>query len=288
MKDFIRKHIKALAVFFIVFIVAIPLLINLAFKVSAPIGILFAEWDAGSALAFYGVIVASFSTVAGVYLSIDYSQKNLQADTKNRVQPYLFLSTMNVHNDYDPFLDGFDKAFEEFAPQKSEDRSIESTGYSESKLDKAFFVISAKGITVQQNLTEEQRESLEHRGFRDIKDAMWTIGVHDDLISIPCEVENVGSGAAINIRVGFNRTNGEKKYIRPIALKTGQTLYLHIFSVNPPENMLGEYELEFRYEDIIGTKYLQKYPVSFSRGKNNYIHQTINLNSIQQECGKST
>lgn len=198
MKDFIRNHIKALAIFFIVFIVAIPLLINFAFKVSAPIGILFAEWDAGNALAFYGVIVASFSTVVGVYLSIEYSQKNLQADTKNRVQPYLFLSVMDVHNDYNPFLVTFDKAFAESTPQKSGDEPIE-------------------------------------------------------------------------------------RYIRPIALKMGQTLYLHIFSVNPPENMLGEYELEFQYEDIIGTKYLQKYPVSFARNKNNYIHQTINLNSAQQE-----
>ena len=283
MKDFIRKHIKALAIFFIVFIVAIPSLINFAFKVSAPIGILSAEWDAGNALAFYGVIVASFSTVAGVYLSIEYSQKNLQADTKKRVQPYLFLSVMNVHNDYDPFLDGLIKASEESTPQKNEDEPIESTGYSEGKLDKVFFVISSAGITAQKNLTEEQRKLLEHRGFRDIKDAMGTIGIHDDLISIPCEVENVGIGAAINIRVGFNRANGEKRYIRPIALKMGQTLYLHIFSINPPENMLGEYELEFQYEDIIGTKYLQKYPISFVRGKNNYINHTINLNSTQQE-----
>ena len=190
---------------------------------------------------------------------------------------------MNVHNGYDPFLDGLINAFEESTPQKNEDEPIELTGYSESKLDKAFFVISADGITVQQNLTSKQRESLEHCGFRDIKDATGTTTVQDNLISIPCEVENVGSGAAINIRVGFNRTNDEKRYIRPIALKMGQTLYLHIFSVNPPEKMLGEYELEFQYEDIIGTKYLQKYPVSFARGKNNYIHQTINLNSTQQE-----
>lgn len=54
----------------------IPFLINYAFKVDCPIELFRTEWNAGDALSFYGVIIASVFTIIGVYMTIQYSQKS--------------------------------------------------------------------------------------------------------------------------------------------------------------------------------------------------------------------
>lgn len=55
MKSFLSKHKWKLLLAFIIFIVAIPLGINSLFKLTSPLDIFVAEWEAGDALAFYGV-----------------------------------------------------------------------------------------------------------------------------------------------------------------------------------------------------------------------------------------
>ena len=79
-------------------------------------------------------------------------------------------------------------------------------------------------------------------------------------------IENVGKGAAVNVRVGFNRlgTNVEsKEYVEPITLKVGDQLTVGVFGENllKGSTALGQYCLEFLYYDIFGNKYEQKYDV---------------------------
>ena len=62
MKSFLSKHKWKLLLAFIIFIVAIPLGINSLFKLTSPLDIFVAEWEAGDALAFYGVMLASART----------------------------------------------------------------------------------------------------------------------------------------------------------------------------------------------------------------------------------
>lgn len=93
-----------------------------------------------------------------------------------------------------------------------------------------------------------------------------------NLVSVPLEVENVGNGTAINLRIGLNKaTNIKPVYITTINLKQNMTIYIHIFSENPTDNDLAEYNLEFYYNDIYKRKYAQKYIFSIKKTKVKYL-----------------
>lgn len=77
---------------FLIFVVAIPIIINCLFKFSSPCELFAAEWEAGDALDFYATMLGSVATIVGVYLSIDAAQKNYHEDEINKVKPYLALT----------------------------------------------------------------------------------------------------------------------------------------------------------------------------------------------------
>lgn len=89
MKVWLKNNKWYLLLFVIVFIILIPLGINIAFKQKISVKFLSAEWDANAALGFYAALLASLITVYGVFLSIQYAQKNYREDIKNRVLPYI-------------------------------------------------------------------------------------------------------------------------------------------------------------------------------------------------------
>ena len=98
MKAFLSKYKWKLLLAFAIFIVAIPFGINSLFKLTSPLNIFIAEWGAGDALAFYGVMLASATTIIGVYISIEYAQRNYRIDEANRVKPYLALTHYKSHS----------------------------------------------------------------------------------------------------------------------------------------------------------------------------------------------
>ena len=98
MKSFLSKHKWKLLLAFIIFIVAIPFGINSLFKLTSPLDIFVAEWEAGDALAFYGVMLASATTIIGVYISIEYAQRNYRVDEAIMVKTYLALTDYKFHS----------------------------------------------------------------------------------------------------------------------------------------------------------------------------------------------
>ena len=74
----------------------IPCLINYAFKVDCPIELFRAEWNAGDAVSFYGVIISSVFTIIGVYITIQYSQKSYKEDLKNQILPFFVVSNLKI------------------------------------------------------------------------------------------------------------------------------------------------------------------------------------------------
>ena len=59
------------------------------------------------------------------------------------------------------------------------------------------------------------------------------------------------------------------------------TIYIHIFSENPTDNDLGEYNLEFYYNDIYKRKYAQKYIFSIKKDESK-IFAELNFDSTQE------
>ena len=249
MKDFLRNNKKEIIWFFIIFVIVVPFLIHCVFKLQTPIAFFIAEWSAGDVLGFYGVLLASGLAVYGVFLSIQYAQGNYQIDMRNRVLPYIAVETYKVKSKSSLFLD------ESENKQETNDEF-----YAEFKLNDIFFVIDKGKVEAKIDLTKEQRLVLQQAGFKNFNEGNGVISTKDiDLVNIPLEIKNVGNGAAIHLRIGLNPKHEEHKYVYPMQLLTGETKIIHIYAENYPYPNLGEYDLEFYYEDIIGTKYRQSY-----------------------------
>lgn len=69
MKQYFLKYKWQIAILSFVFIIIIPVIINVLFKFESPCSFLVAEWKAGDVLGFYGTLLASVTTIIGVYIS---------------------------------------------------------------------------------------------------------------------------------------------------------------------------------------------------------------------------
>ena len=70
-------------------IVVVPILIHVAFYIEAPCEILVAKWKAGDALLFYGALLASVTTIAGVYIAIRHEHQSQKEERRLAIMPYL-------------------------------------------------------------------------------------------------------------------------------------------------------------------------------------------------------
>ena len=188
----LRKYWKSIILFILVFFIAIPTCINLAFKYDSGIIILQAEWDASDALGFYGGILAAGFGIYGVFLSIQYAQKNYRDDLKNQVLPYIVVTQLRGSSHYNALADGPD--FKPKAENSSGEREIEVPLYEEYKLSKIYYIIEPSGIKNYIDLPSEYKETIEKAG------AKWESSVNGcyilqkrPYISFPVEIENVGN-----------------------------------------------------------------------------------------------
>ena len=273
MKDFILKYKFKIASFFVIFIVVIPLIINVLFKIEAPCNILVAEWIAGDALSFYGTMLASASTIIGVYISIEYAQRNYRIDEANRVKPYFALTHYNHHSK---------NSFSSILPFVQNDE-IESqdVAYEEYKLERVYIIIEKTGIQFKDRLSSKQNQILQHGGIEWIYQGenCYSCKPHS-VVSIPIEVENVGNGAATNVVISFYKKGEKCKGVNLYTIKKDGSFYFHVFCDDTDIVIGNNYVIELLYGDIIGNSYSQKYPVTFMRKKDRF-HTRIELRGEQ-------
>ncbi len=284
MKSFLSKNKWKLLLAFVIFIVLIPLAINALFKIAAPLSMFAAEWEAGDALAFYGAMLASATTIVGVYVSVEYAQRNYRQDEVNKVKPYFALTHYKSSTKVN-FLSviGLNQENEE-----TEEKSKDS--YEEYRLDKVFIVIEETGVKYQNDLTKAQKERLESGGLETCahSNGCRTVQAHP-FYSMPFEIENVGSGAATNTKITLNRKGNRRIGVDLYTIKQNDSFYCHIFC-DQVEAVAGqEYMLELIYDDVLGNQYIQKYPTRFY--KNDEIDKycvSVNLNGAQKIRNTST
>ncbi|MHA5219081.1 hypothetical protein [Dysosmobacter sp. Phy] len=272
MKEFFHRHKWKLLGASAFFLIVVPALINLAFKLHAPCGFLAAEWSAGDVLSFYGAMLASVATIMGVYLSIDYAQRNYREDEANRVRPYLALTHYKSKSRSNLLSLVFQTSNNE--PDRTSDEF-----YEEYKLDKVFIIIGTDGISFKDSLTDAQKQSLQAGSIGMVQEGnSKRFLCPRNLVSMPFEIENVGSGAALNTMVGFYKAGAKRRGVNIFTMKTGQSAYCHIFCDEQNSALYGEYILEFIYGDILGNRYSQKYNVEFGiDAENGKFFNSINL-----------
>lgn len=275
----LHKYWKPITLFIFLFFIIIPTCINLAFKYDSGIIILQAEWDASDALSFYGGILAAGLGIYGVFLSIQYAQKNYRDDLKNQVLPYLVVTQLRGLSRYNALVDGPDiKTKAENSPEGNES---DDPLYEEYKLTKIYYIIEPNGIKNYIDIPPRYKPILEKKGasWETVANGCYILQKRP-YISFPVEIENVGNGTAVYARIGFYKKEDTPQYLPPIQLKPKETFYIHIFSVLPLENVYGEYTLSIIYQDIYHNRYEQSFP--FTAEAQGY-HMDLNDKQVYRE-----
>lgn len=260
MRKYLSKYKWQIILAFTVFIVIIPAVINWFFKLESPCNFFVAEWGAGDVLAFYGAMLASVTTIFGVYISIEYAQRNYQMDEANRVKPYLSLTHYKSESKTNWGLGIPAEATDADGVEQPQ------SYYTEYKLDKVYIVIDQAEIRFQDKLSDNQQQRIKSGGFEwyDHGGGCRSLQSHP-FVSMPFDVENVGSGAAINTMIAFYKKGEERRGASLYTIKQGASFYFHVFCDDADSVVDNEYVIELLYGDIIGNYYSQKYPVQFKR-----------------------
>ena len=260
MRKYLSKYKWQIILAFTVFIVIIPAVINWFFKLESPCNFFVAEWGAGDVLAFYGAMLASVTTIFGVYISIEYAQRNYQMDEANRVKPYLSLTHYKSESKTNWGLGIPAEATDADGVEQPQ------SYYTEYKLDKVYIVIDQAEIRFQDKLSDNQQQRIKSGGFEwyDHGGGCRSLQSHP-FVSMPFDVENVGSGAAINTMIAFYKKGEARRGASLYTIKQGASFYFHVFCDDAESVVDNEYVIELLYGDIIGNYYSQKYPVQFKR-----------------------
>mgnify|MGYP001150633379 FL=1 len=286
MKAFFSKYKWKLLLAFAIFIVAIPFGINSLFKLTSPLNIFIAEWGAGDALAFYGVMLASATTIIGVYISTEYAQRNYRIDEANRVKPYFALTHYKSHSKAN--------LFSNLAPGQTEksigEQDQDTSAYEEYRLERVYITINQATIEFRDRLSDAQQQRLKAGGFEWCNQGG---GCHTlqarAFVSMPFEVENVGNGAATNTMVAFYKKGEKRKGVSLYTIKQGDSFYFHIFCDDANIVKGNDYIIELLYGDIIGNYYSQKYPVVFDEdAETKRFCTTVDLSGKQELTDMNT
>lgn len=90
----LNAHLLKIIISIIIFVIIVPFLINLMFKVYL-MDFLSAEWNAGDLLTFYGSIIGGVITLLGVVITLDNNAKQTKMDDDVKYRPILRLDSVN-------------------------------------------------------------------------------------------------------------------------------------------------------------------------------------------------
>lgn len=211
-------------------------------------------------LSYYGGVAGGILTIAGVFLTVAYSQKQYENGQRNAVIPYFAVNMLKSH--YASLNDYISSKINNSGDLSESDTLVaDSKGYYEYKVVDYFFVIENEGIKIQSSLSEDQKRKVEGPDIKRKEIAkVVSVAVPSDDVYNTVDYENVGNGSAVNFRIGFNRKDSkDKQFSYSISVRQAEHVTAHIYAENcdAKSEKLGNYELEIRYEDIFGNKYIQ-------------------------------
>lgn len=263
------------------FIVGIPIIINELYSCDQVHYI--TQWKAEDVLSYYGTIIAAIMGVLGVYLTVYIANKNYRDDARNRILPYIAINVMNVRQP-DPFSEGL--GLEDYS-MMGNDPIIEDSLEGKS-WNHLYFVIDGKAkIRATESLSDEESSKLKAAEviWRRAKDGKMYLR-DTDTVSMPFMIENIGTGAAKNLRMSFCSQNGKPFFKTELILKPNEKFYIHIFSEKGFDIVKGDYLFSIYYEDISGNEYEQLFPVEIIE-ENGNRYKRIDTNGKQRLSGRT-
>jgi hypothetical protein len=259
-------------------VVGVPIAINESYKIGGYI----TKWGPADVLAYYGSVVSAIIGIVGVYLTVYISNQNYRDDARSRVLPFIAINVLNIKQP-DPFLEGLGQ--ESYFDMGNDPVILDSiSGKNRNHL---FFIIDGKSkVRVSDSLSDEEAETAT------ATEVIWRRGKDGSLyqrdsvsISMPFLLENIGNGAAKNLRMGLSYSTDKPFFKTEFILKQEETFYVHILSQETFEKIKGKYVFCVYYEDISGNQYEQLFPIKiFEENGNKY--KNMNTNGKQRLIGR--
>ncbi len=223
---------------FIALVIGLPLLINYLY---------FNKWafSANEILTYCGIVLAMMGAMIGVFLSIDYSQRNYREDILRRVLPFITCQERTtIYSDKD----------------------LEVGNIAN---DKVYFIIDKDGYNLSEILSEKQMEIIDY-DFS-IEDGV-NIVEKKAIRFYSRYFINIGVGTAVNCRIEVKKT-GDIAWLPShvdVSLLPGQKIYMGIYVDGGSFNEFSEsYLISFAYMDIYGSNYKREW--TFIASGNGYV-----------------
>lgn len=254
-----KNTIIILFILFADLVFIVPWIINALFTIPAPLTSLQGQWNAGDLLSFYGILLGAAIASAGVYASIQYSQKNYREDLRVRGIPFIVVIPYFRQHAVNPFslLSGEICADTKKAGMGNALYNFFDLSEKYRELREYAFVFADDSFEVRTSLSQDQIRNV-CVGFKVIQSDTES-SLDATLGYAQFAVENAGFGSAVNIRVGLNRKGITPVFTVPTVLKSGDRLMVYIYSDGDGGQDLGEYLFCYHCEDIFGHKYVREY-----------------------------
>ena len=271
---------KSLLIAVIIAVISGPAIIHIMFKVHPRISFFSAEWTAGDALGYYGILLGAIATILGVFYSIRYAQSNYRQDVVNRSLPFLTITNLLYKK-----ADVFSSPTETEKTQNQAENHSPQLGES-YKMNHFYFVIKNGVVQLREKLNAEQELLIKTRGRKaELDERGVEFTVSTGLLYTPLEIENVGNGAAVTFSIGIKANNNESakfRYTLPFSLNVGQKCFVYYYSENTYEDNVGDYETIFSYYDILGNGYEQRFVYSIFKDESSQPCAKFQMNGSQE------
>ncbi len=254
---------KKTVVYILIAVILGPLIIHILYKLQGPVWLV-AEWSAGDLLQYYGMFMTALIAIGGLYLTFQDNRKGIREQSRLDQLPYFSLTTLNYQVRNPLIGPTTDKEIDSKGEKvlKPKDNKQEYY-YKEEKLKAAILAIRKGSANIETKLSEADKKLIINGGIAEQRMGPGMIGiVNEPMTYVPILLRNVGKGAAIDFRVGFNNSIDERvenpQYLSSTSINVDEEFYLGFFAVHEKNENAGEYLLEVIYKDIFNNQYTQK------------------------------
>jgi hypothetical protein len=247
-----------LAAIFLIVAVGTPVLIDILYElgktVKSPITVVF---QANDVMMYTGALLSGLLTIAGVFLTVKYSQKQYKEDMLNRVLPFLTIELISGSFKGDMLNELLAKYKEERILEKNNENK--STSIIEVPISQAIYFRISNEIRVEYSIDDLTKKSymggytIEANGEFSKK-----ISTNNNLYQA-FNLINSGNGPAVNFIVTLKHNDMEASSVL-FPLHNSQKVYI-AFCIDSSAPR-GKYTLIYEYSNIYGMEYVKEQTLS--------------------------
>ena len=211
-------------IIFFVVVIFLPIIINYTY---------YDKWTfkASEVLIYCGTVFAMIGAMLGVFLSIDYSQKNYHDDLLRRVLPFIAFQTTTMD-----------------CPETIE-KNLNKDSHTKEKV---YLIIDKDGYQISDIISKEQIDKV---GYDYSKNDDTKIFNKKTIRLYSGKFINVGVGTAVDCTINVRKTN-ETAWLPShvgVSLLPGQKIYMGIYvDGNYIDEECSSYLIKISYMDIYG------------------------------------